>query len=296
MGRMSRQELALAGITAIWGTTFLVVHLAMEYSGPFFFVGIRFLVAALVSWVVFRPHLRSLTRGEALAGLSIGVTLTMGYGLQTLGLVSIDSSVSAFFTTFYVPLMPLLQWLVLRMPPRPMTWIGIALAFVGLVFLAGPTPAGFTLGAGEAVTLVATLAFAAQIILISYFAPHVDLGRVTVVELLVGGLLSLALMPATGESTPAFHWVWVVTAVGLGVATTAIQGVMNWAQQVIPPTRATIIYTGEPVWAAVVGWLAGERLAWTAFVGAAFIVGGILISEAPTPRRWPAPSGPPRAR
>lgn len=284
------------GVTVIWGATFLVVHLAMQTSGPFFFVGIRFLIAGAVSWLVFRPRLQGLTRVEAVAGASIGLTLTLGYGLQTLGLVTIDSSVSAFFTTFYVPLMPLLQWLVLRMPPQPMTWLGIALAFVGLVFLAGPTSAGFTLGAGQLVTLLATVAFAAQIILISYFAPHVDVGRVTVVELVVGGVGSFLLMSLTGEQIPQYHWGWVAAALGLGVATTVIQSVMNWAQTTVSPTRATIIYTGEPVWAALIGWLAGERLPWSAFVGGALIVAGILLSELPTPRRWRAPSGPPLAR
>ncbi len=54
---------------------------------------------------------------------------------------------------------------------------------------------------------------------------------------------------------------------------------MNWAQRSVSPTRATVIYTGEPVWAGIFGRLAGERLPLLALVGAAFIVAGVLVSE-----------------
>jgi drug/metabolite transporter (DMT)-like permease len=102
---------------------------------------------------------------------------------------------------------------------------------------------------------------------------------VTVVQLLVGGVLSLLAMPVAGEGIPAFSWVWLVAALGLGAASCLIQLTMNWAQQSVSPTRATVIYAGEPVWAGVVGRLAGDRLPALALVGAALIVAGVLVSE-----------------
>lgn len=56
--RFTRPEWALIGITAIWGGTFLAVHIAMEHSGPLFFVGMRFAIAGLISAVVFHRSLR----------------------------------------------------------------------------------------------------------------------------------------------------------------------------------------------------------------------------------------------
>ena len=44
---LSRQELALIAVTMVWGGTFLVVHLAMQHSGPLFFVGLRFVTCLL---------------------------------------------------------------------------------------------------------------------------------------------------------------------------------------------------------------------------------------------------------
>jgi drug/metabolite transporter (DMT)-like permease len=60
---------------------------------------------------------------------------------------------------------------------------------------------------------------------------------------------------------------------------------MNWAQQSVSPTRATVIYAGEPVWGGIVGRLAGDRLPGLALAGAALIVAGVLVSELrPRPR------------
>jgi hypothetical protein len=57
------------------------------------------------------------------------------------------------------------------------------------------------------------------------------------------------------------------------------------------PTRATVIYTGEPVWAGVFGRIAGERLPLLALVGAAFIVAGVLVSELKLKKRRKAIAG-----
>lgn len=54
---------------------------------------------------------------------------------------------------------------------------------------------------------------------------------------------------------------------------------MNWAQRSVSPTRATVIYAGEPVWAGIVGRLAGERLPGVALLGGALIVIGVVVSE-----------------
>lgn len=276
---ISRHELALVSITMVWGATFLVVQWAMQHSGALFFVGARFLIAGAMTALVFRKAMRGVTWREVKAGTAIGVALFLGYALQSHGLKTITSSQSAFITALYVPMVPLLQWLVLRRRPSLMSWIGIGLAFVGLALLAGPDAGHFALSAGEVVTLIGALAIAAEIIMIGGFASGVDSRRVTAVQLLAGGTMSLAAMPLAGEAPPAFHWVWFSCAVGLGLASAAIQLTMNWAQKVVPPTRATLIYAGEPVWGGIFGRIAGDRLPPLALLGGALIVAAVLISE-----------------
>jgi drug/metabolite transporter (DMT)-like permease len=276
---LSRQEIILLLITMIWGVTFLIVRIAMEVSGPFFFVGLRFITAGLVMMLVFGRAMRGVTRFELLGGAWIGVLIFVGYSSQTWGLQTITSSTSAFITALYVPFVPLLQWLVLRRPPRLMSWLGIAFAFTGLILMTGREAGALHFTPGEIATVLCAVAVAGEIILIGHYAGRVDSRRITVIQLLVAGLLSFAAMPVTGEPLPGFSWLLVASGVGLGLATAAIQLAMNWAQGSISPTRATLIYAGESVWAGLVGRLAGDRLPGLALVGAALILTGVVVSD-----------------
>ncbi|WP_285408747.1 DMT family transporter [Pseudomonas sp. FR229a] len=280
--RFSKAECVLVLITMIWGGTFLLVQHAMTVSGPMFFVGLRFAAAAAIVAMFSWRHLRGLTVFEVKAGSFIGVAIMLGYGLQTVGLQTIPSSQSAFITALYVPFVPLLQWLVLGRRPGLMPSIGIMLAFTGLMLLSGPSGAALNFSPGEIATLISAVAIAAEIILISTFAGQVDVRRVTVVQLAVTAMLSFLLVVPTGEVIPEFSWLLLVTALGLGAASAAIQVAMNWAQKSVSPTRATLIYAGEPVWAGIVGRIAGERLPAIALVGAGLIVAAVIVSELKT--------------
>ncbi|MDC5254152.1 DMT family transporter [Acinetobacter baumannii] len=266
-------QLALILITIIWGGTFLTVQYALNFASPMFFVGCRFAVAALTLLLISLKSMKGVTLKDLGAGSVIGLVIAAGYGTQTIGLQTIPSSESAFLTALYVPLVPILMWLIFRKTPHIMTWVGAALAFAGLVFLTGN-------GFGQLLTILGAFAIALEIIFISYFAGKVNLRRVTIIQLGVASLLSFAIMPVVGEHTiPAFSWPLVLIAVALGLASALIQFVMNWAQRVVDPSRAAIIYAGEPVWAGIIGRIAGERLPMIALLGGALVVLGVLVSE-----------------
>jgi len=273
-------QFALIFITMIWGGTFLAVQYALNFSTPMFFVGCRFAVAALVIFLISVKSLSGLTLKETFAGTAIGVMIAIGYGTQTIGLQTILSSESAFLTALYVPLVPILMWAIFQKRPSLMTWIGTGLAFTGLVLLTGNGFSSISLNYGQVLTLICAVVIAMEIILIGYFAGKVNLRRVTIIQLTVASLLCFASMPLVGEHTiPSFSWPLFLVAVGLGLASALIQFVMNWAQKMVDPTRAAIIYAGEPVWAGVFGRIAGERLPLLALFGGLLVVVGVLVSE-----------------
>lgn len=88
-----------------------------------------------------------------------------------------------------------------------------------------------------------------------------------------------------GESIPEFSWIWFSIGIGLALMSAIIQLAMNWAQKSISPTRATLIYAGEPVWAGIVGRLAGEHLSSLALLGGLLILIGIIVAEL-QPSQW----------
>ncbi|MGU3575443.1 DMT family transporter [Brucellaceae bacterium C25G] len=277
---VSPAELALITITMVWGVTFLIVQIAMSYGAPALFVGVRFICAGLMVGILFWRSMLGLTRREILAGTSIGLAIFLGYGLQSFGLQTISSSKSAFITALYVPIVPLLQWILLRKPPRLLSWAGICLAVIGLSLLAGPEALEIGLGIGEIATLIGAIAIAIEIILISQFAHDVDSRRITVIQLLAAGIFASIFSFISNETPPHVDdGIWIICALSLALASAIIQFTMNWAQKSVSATKATLIYATEPVWAGIVGRLAGDRLPFLSIIGGVFIVAGVIVSE-----------------
>ena len=275
----SLEEWTLCFVTMLWGATFLIIRFAMQTCGPFYFVGLRFACAGLVLLLLSLPHLAQITRQELVGGIVIGVAVFLGFGLQTLGLVSIPAAKSAFITAFYVPLVPIFELLILRHKPGRYVWLGMAFAFPGVLMVAWPEQFGSGFGQGECVTMISALVFALEIVLLAIFAPNCNARRMVTVEALVCSLLSFACMPLAGESVHPLP-LWLVAAVfGLGLVTACIQSLLTWAQKSVPPSRATLIYAGEPVWAGLFGSMAGERLGALALLGCLLVITGTLVSS-----------------
>jgi drug/metabolite transporter (DMT)-like permease len=273
-------ELVLVGITILWGGTFLITKIGLGASGPLFFVGLRFAIAAALLALVSPGLWRGWTRTDVIGSGLIGLAMVAGYALQTSGLRTIPSSTSAFLTALYVPFVPILQLLIFRQRPRLMVWIGIAMAFAGLVLLAGPAAVvTLTLGPGEALSVLSAIAFSFQILLIGLFAGRIDPRRAAFFQLATVGLGAFALMPLGGETIPPLTPTLLACAGTLGLASAVIQVAMNWGQNHVSAARATLIYAAEPVYAGLIGALAGEHLTTLAIAGGVLIVASVVVSE-----------------
>src|SRR5215218_9005609 len=130
-------ELALVGIAAVWGVTFVMVQDAVELLPTMAFLAYRFIPAALLVAIVFRRPLLRLPPGGWRAGLLMGVFLTAGYALQTLGLERTTASNTGFITGLFVVLTPLLGAIFLRMRVSATAWLAAAVSGLGLYLLSG---------------------------------------------------------------------------------------------------------------------------------------------------------------
>ncbi|VFP83207.1 DMT family transporter [Candidatus Erwinia haradaeae] len=272
-------EAVLVFITMIWGGSFLIVNHIMTISGPFWFIGVRFAVATLIVMLMSWRILNMITFKEVQAGALVGLAIGCGYSLQAYGMQTITGSKSAFITALYLPLIPLLQWIFLGLKPNLLSWTGVIFSFSGLLLLSSSNHGPLMFTHSEIATLLSTLAISAEIILISTYATQVNVQRITVVQLGVASLSSFLCMLLNGEPVPSLTPSLLYSTIGLGIASALIQITMNWAQCSVSPTRATIIYAGEPVWAGICGHIAGEYLSPRALLGGTLIIIGILISE-----------------
>jgi drug/metabolite transporter (DMT)-like permease len=270
----------LVAVSMIWGSTFLIVQDSIRFAGPFTFLAIRFGIGALVLAVIFHKRLAQITRAEIITGSIIGLFLFGTYALQTVGLQYISSSKAGFITAMYVPLVAMLSVPLLRQKLTSGSVLGVMLSVVGITFISINSSWQFTFGLGELLTLGCAIAAALHIICISKFAPRVDAMNLALVQTVLTAILSLIAMPIAGEPfvlPPLPIW---GSALFLGVAATAFAlAVMNRAQQVVSSIQATLIYALEPVWAGMLGFLAGERLSLIAWIGCGCIFLGTIIGE-----------------
>lgn len=274
-----RAHLALLAAGVLFGTTFVVVKDAVADVQPIPFIAVRFLLGGLVMLPLAMRAPRQ--PGELRAGVLCGLALLSGYVFQTVGLQYTTASISAFITYLLVVLVPVIAVVALRRPPTPPTIAGVVIGTLGLYLLTGK---GLALGKGEVLTLGCAFAFAVHVILLAEFAPRFDLFRLNAVQLLVTG--AACLVPGLflgGYDFTARAW---IAAAYTAVAVSALAlGLQLWGQRHVGPTRASLLLMIEPVAAAVLGYILGERLGLRGVVGATVILVGIGVAEAPLLRR-----------
>jgi drug/metabolite transporter (DMT)-like permease len=275
----------LLGVCAIWGSTFVVVKNALADASPLVFLGLRFLLASAILVALFGRGFRAAGRGVVRAGGVIGALLFAGYIFQTVGLQYTTPSKSAFITTLSSVLVPLLAVVALRRRPSGWALAGLGIAAAGAYFLTIPT-GEFALARGDSITFFCTIAFAGHIVAIAHYAPRygfsaLALGQVAAALLLAGAAIPLA--AATGLELPRVAWTGnllgalVITA---ALATVLAFSVQTWAQQFTPATHTAVIFTTEPVFAAVTSYLVlGEKLGARETLGAGLILAGVLVAE-----------------
>jgi drug/metabolite transporter (DMT)-like permease len=246
------------------------------------FLGVRFLAGALVL-VPFTRN-RPKQAGLRAAAFAVGAALLAGYVFQTVGLQYTTGSVSAFITYLLVVLVPIISALVIRRAPDPPTIAGVVVATAGLFLMTGHT---FHLGRGEILTMGCALAFAFHVVLLAEYSPRFDFLRLHAGQLLVVGLVcAIAGVFSGGYHFTAKAW---LAALYTGVAVSGIGLCLQvWAQQKVGPTRTALLLTLEPVFAAVAGYVAGDRLGWTGLAGATLILLGIVLAEVVGPSWWEA--------
>jgi len=269
---------ALLLMTAVWGVTFVQVKDAVELYPIFLFLTLRFAVASAALGVPFAGRLRLLDRRGLAAGLLLGAFLATGYGLQTVGLSKASVTSTGFITGLFVPLTPVFAALIFRDRIGRSGWIGTALATAGLALLSG-----VEVGSAVASLLLfgGACSFALHIVFTSRFAPRYDIAALTLLQM-VAAFAAFGIIGLSTESLerPTGWTVWgAILVTGLFASALGFV-VQTWAQSKTTATKAALVITMEPVFAGLFGYLlAGDRLSAIAWVGAAVILGGMLVAE-----------------
>lgn len=271
-------DTALLAVTFIWGVTFVVVKDALGGIGPFYFLAVRFFLAAFFLAAVHPRFLAGVSRQDLLAGFFIGTALFAGYAFQTVGLQYTTAANAGFITGLSVILVPVFASFFERRLPPGITVTGVFCAAAGLALLT--LQEGLKVGRGDALVFFCAVSFAAHILLTGRFAPAHSSYNLAVVQIAVVGLLSLGIAPWV-ETFPARLQPEVLRALAATSipATSLAFLVQTRAQKFTSPTHTAIIFTMEPVFAGLAAWLwGGEVFSTRQIVGGAAIVAGMLLT------------------
>jgi drug/metabolite transporter (DMT)-like permease len=282
----------LAAVALIWGGSFVVVKNVLRASPPLAFLAVRFFLAAFLMLPFLlaaggrrRPSFWRDT-------LVLGALLSLGMATQVVGQVDTSASKAAFITGLSTPLTPLVGYLRTRRAPGLENVIGIALATAGFLLLTWPSGGAFN--RGDVFVSFCAVAFAAYLVELSLRGARQNpmalvAGQLWVVALSAGVLsFFLRALPAGSAGAMAAEarpleisgtFLFGVLLLGT-VGTVGTFSGQTWAQRHMSATHAAILFTLEPVAAAIfAAWLLGERLSARGISGAALVLAGVVASE-----------------
>lgn len=269
---------------AIWGMGFVAQSEAMAAIGPLLFIGLRFVMATLVTLpFAWREGARA---GQALDGrvwlsfLFVGVLLFAGMVAQQYGLLTTTVTHSGFLTGLYVVMAPLAGVLLFRQWPHPVVWLAAVCALFGIWLLSGGAVGGFA--TGDWLTILCAAIWSLQIIFMGRLAT--SSGRpvaLAVTQFAFCALFGLGL--ALLFEPFRLHDIWkampeiVYSGVFSGGLAFTLQAV---AQRYTSAPQAAIFLSSEAVFAALFGMIfLGEGLPAKGLIGCAFILAAMLATE-----------------
>ena len=287
---MSRQLSLLSAFicTLIWGTTFIAQDTGMDEIGPYTFNSVRFFVGFLVLLPFFlviekKKFVTEFNKNRKLflyLSISIGIFLFFGTALQQVALLYTDVANAAFFTIFYVPMVPLIVFIIFKKKVHWSVWPSVILCVIGGYLLTNFYDA--SVRKGDFLVVVGALFWSLHIIF-------------------VGELVNKFDLPITVGLVQTFIVSFLSAIIGLNFETFAIEkiimekyeilyaGILSggfafvlqiYAQKNIKPAPAAIIYSLEGVFATIAAWfLLNQILNLNNILGCFFILIGVIISQ-----------------
>lgn len=299
MKKQLRSDLMMLITALIWGSAFVAQRAASDTIPAFAFSGVRYMIAVmvLIPVILIMDKFKS-ARNEAepmsqeerrknrkvllIGGTCCGVVLTLASNFQQLGVTFTTSGKAGFITSLYVVIVPLLGLLIGK-NVRKLIWFCVFLAVAGLYTLA-IKPGTFHLGLGDFLVLICAFFFALHILVIDHFSPKTDGVKLSCVQFIVAGIISLILMlivetVSISELIDAAIPILYAGAISGGIAYT----LQIIAQKDADPTVASLLLSMEAVFAALSGWLIlGEVMTAREILGCILVFAAIILAQLPT--------------
>jgi len=274
--------------TFIWGTTFIAQDTGMDDIGPFTFNAVRFFVGFLaiipLAFIFeikkFKSEFRSDTKTFVILSFLIGISLFLGSALQQVALLYTDVANAAFFTIFYVPMVPIIIFLFGKKSIHWSVWPSVVLCLIGGYLLTNFYDA--TVRLGDSLVLLGALFWSTHIIFTGMIITKYNLPlTIGAIQTLIVALFSF-IVGVTYEEFIYYNILKEIDSIlYAGILSGGLAFVLQiYAQRNITPAPAAIIFSLEGVFATVAAWfLLNQFLGINNLLGCFFILCGVLLSQ-----------------
>ena len=274
--------------TFIWGTTFIAQDTGMDNIGPFTFNAVRFFVGFLAITPLlilfelknFKSEFKLDKKTFIIYSLLIGISLFLGSALQQVALLYTDVANAAFFTIFYVPMVPIIIFFLYKFPIHWSIWPSVVICVVGGYFLTDFYDS--TVRLGDLLVIIGALFWSLHIIFIGKIVQKFDIPIfVGIIQTFIVSFFSIILALIFEEFIFSNIFAQKIQILYAGVLSGGIAFVLQiYAQKNITPAPAAIIFSLEGVIATLAAWiLLSQYLNINNIIGCSLILVGVLFSQ-----------------
>ena len=274
--------------TFIWGTTFIAQDTGMDNIGPFTFNAVRFFVGflAIVPLVFlfevkkFKSEFKLDFKTFATLSFLIGLSLFLGSALQQVALLYTDVANAAFFTIFYVPMVPIIIFLFRKKSIHWSVWPSVVLCLIGGYLLTNFHDA--TVRLGDTLVVLGALFWSTHIIFTGIIVTKYNLPlTLGAIQTLLVALFSFVIGLVYEEFIIENILNEIDSILYAGILSGGFAFVLQiYAQKNITPAPAAIIFSLEGVFATIAAWfLLNQILGVNNLLGCFFILCGVLLSQ-----------------
>tara|TARA_Y100000310_G_scaffold134321_1_gene133317 strand:+ start:465 stop:1358 length:894 start_codon:yes stop_codon:yes gene_type:complete len=280
--------ICLVVCTLIWGTTFIAQDTGMDNIGPFTFNSVRFFVGFLtVIPFVFlfekkkiNHKIKNKKKKFSKLILPVGIFLFLGCIFQQVALLHTDVANAAFFTVFYVLMVPIIVYFLFSEKLHWSIWPSVLACVVGGYFLSDIGNA--TIRFGDSLVLIGALFWALHIIYIGKIVKHFDLPFfITLIQNLIVATLSYILVIIFEEFNFSKIKLETIEILYAGILSGGVAFALQiFGQRNISAAPAAIVMSLEGVVAAIAAWIIlNQILGINNIIGCTLILGGVLLSQ-----------------
>ena len=274
--------------TFIWGTTFIAQDTGMDNIGPFTFNAVRFFIGFLaITPLVFLFELKKY-KSEFKSDIKtfinltflIGLSLFLGSALQQVALLYTDVANAAFFTIFYVPIVPIIIFLFKRTSIHWSVWPSVVLCLIGGYLLTNFYDA--TVRLGDSLVILGALFWSTHIIFTGIIVKKYNLPlTLGAAQTLIVALFSFLIALIYEEFIYLDIMKEINSILYAGILSGGFAFVLQiYAQKNISPAPAAIIFSLEGVFATIAAWyILNQVLDINNLLGCFFILCGVLLSQ-----------------